>query len=256
MKLLFVLILSISIFFTVIPFNHASYSVNYLNTTINLNKNTSAYINEVIKITISNESLKQYELDRVALNLKLGKWQSIIGSTLTQHLINPRSGVYNFSFIPGPAIKNNNTHIAYLSMNYEVLNATSIKQIAPRRFKYFFNNRLFNFEHGMSGEILTPNTTLTINLLDNATDISVYPIPDIPANGLINKYNDVTSLSWIYGEPLSQFSLSFIINENIQTQVYSFFSRIFNYLGYMTYIVIIIIILLFIFYTYFKARQN
>ncbi len=256
MKLLIFLILSISIFFAIIPFNYASYFVNHLNTSVSLNKNTSAYVNEIIKITITNESLKQYELDRVALNLKLEKWQSIIGPTLTQHLINPHSGVYNFSFIPGPAIKNNKVHIAYLSMNYEVLNATSIKQIAPRRFKYFFNSKLFNFEHGMSGEILSPNTTLTIHLLNNATSISVYPIPDIPANGLINKYKNVVSLSWIYGEPLSQFSLSFIINENIQTQVSSFFLRIFNYLGYVAYIVIIIIILLFIFYTYFKARQN
>ena len=106
-----------------------------MNTTLTLNKTTSAFVNEVINVTISNESLNEYRADRGALNLKLENWQLLIGPLLTQHIINPHSGVYNFSFIPGPPILENNKYIAYLYMNYEVLNVTSVKQIAPRSFK-------------------------------------------------------------------------------------------------------------------------
>ncbi|MCL4383319.1 MAG: hypothetical protein M1168_01790 [Candidatus Marsarchaeota archaeon] len=254
MKNFILLILLLGLFFSFIQFNYASFTINHLNTTLTLNKNTSAFVNEVINVTISNESLNEYRADRGALNLKLENWQLLIGPLLTQHIINPHSGVYNFSFIPGPPILENNKYIAYLYMNYEVLNVTSVKQIAPRSFKYIFNNNVFNFEHVVSGEILPQNTTFTIKLPNGANNISIYPIPDIPANGLSTKYRNVTTLSWEYAEPLSQFSFSFIITENIQTEVYSFFLKIFNYLGFVTYIIIIAIIILFIFYTYFKAR--
>ncbi len=251
---MFFLLISILLSFSIITAN-ASFTVTHLNTTVTLNKNTSAKVTEVINIKISNESLKQYQLDRVALNLKLEEWQSLIGPTLVQHIINTRFGVSNFSFIPGPVSIQNGSNVAQLYLNYEVLNVTTVKQIAPRAFLYKFNSTVFNFEHGVSGEILPPNTTLTINLPDGTRNISVYPIPDLPANGLADKFNNITSLSWDNGEPLSKFSLNFELNENMQTEVLSFFTRIYDYLGYTSYIIIILIILLFIFYTYFKAKS-
>ncbi len=250
------LFLITSIFFSsIFIIANASFTVTHLNTTLILNKNTSAKVNEIINIHISNASLNQYQLDRIALNLKLEEWQSLIGPTLIQHIINTHSGITNFSFIPGPVLEQNGSNTAQLYMNYEVLNVTILKQIAPRTFLYKFNNTVFNFEHSVSGEILPANTTLTIDLPVGAKNISIYPIPDIPANGLTNKFRNVTSLSWTNGEPLSHFILNFELNENIQTEVTQFFTKIYNYFGYMAYVLIILIIILFIFYTYFKAKS-
>ncbi|MCL5106199.1 MAG: hypothetical protein M1331_02280 [Candidatus Marsarchaeota archaeon] len=251
---MFFLLISILLSVSAVAAN-ASFAVTHLNTTVALNKNTSAKITEVINIKISNESLKQYQLDRVALNLKLEEWQSLIGPTLVQHIINTHFGVSNFSFIPGPVSVHNGSNTAQLYLNYEVLNVTTVKQIAPRAFSYKFNSTVFNFEHGASGEILPPNTTLTIDLPLGARNISVYPIPDLPANGLADKFNNATTLSWNNGEPLSRFTLNFELNENIQTEVVSFFTRVYDYLGYASYVIVILIILLFIFYTYFKAKS-
>lgn len=240
---------------TMIPLSAASYSVTGLNVTVALNKNTSAQVTEILTVNISNSSVAQYTANRVALNLTLSGWQKIIGPLLVQHIINPTKGVYNFKFLPGSVINVNGHNIAYMLLSYEVNNVTVANQTAPRNFVYRFNPAVFNFEHGASGEVLNPNTTLTIDLPTGAQIKSVYPLPDAPPSAFTNNYANTTNVSWFYGEPLSKFTLTFVITEGIQTEVLNFFQQVYKDLGVFTYLIIAIIILAFILYAYFRVGR-
>ena len=236
---------------------NASYTVNHLSTTVVLNQNTSASVREVLTVTISNVSISQYAQDRTDLNLTLSTWQSLIGPLLVQHVINPKSGVYNFKFLPGPptpAITGQEQ--AQLLMTYDVKNVTSVNQTAPRKFVYAFNPSVLNFEHGASGVVLNPNTTLTIIVPSSAVITEIYPVPDLPIDALASNYTNVTHVSWLYQEPLSKFSLVFIIRQSIQAEVLSFFSAIYDYLGVFTYAIIAAAIFLLILYTYIKTVEK
>jgi hypothetical protein len=237
-----------------LPLSHASYTVTHLNVTIMLQSNTSAQVTELLTVEISNNSVSQYQTNRVALNLTLSEWQELIGPTLVQHIINPRTSVHNFALLPGSVIESNGVSIAYILMGYGVANVTFMNQTAPRTFVYRFNTATFNFEHGASGELLDPNTTLTVVLPKGAAIDSAYPLPDYPASAFTSGYKNTTTVSWMYGEPLSKFNLTFTITEGIQTEVVNFFVSIYDVLGAFTYVVIAILVLLFIIYAYIRVR--
>ena len=235
----------------------ASYTVTHLSTTITLNQNTSATVREVLTVTISNVSINQYAQDREALNLTLSTWQSLIGPLLVQHVINPKSGVYNFKFLPGPPTPTIiGQEQAQLLMTYNVHNATTVDEFAPRKFLYTFNPSIFNFEHGASGQVLNPNTTLTIDLPSGSRIKTIYPVPDLPIGAFAANYTNVTSVSWFYQEPLSKFTLTFLKQQSIESEVFSFFSAAYSYLGFFTYVIIAVVIIAFILYTYFKALEK
>ena len=90
---------------------------------------------------------------------------------------------------------------------------------------------MFNFEHGASGQVLNPNTTLTIVMPKGAAIKSVYPLPDYPPSAFTSNYKNTTTISWFDGEPLSKFNLNFVIIESIQTEVTSFFPSIYQSAG-------------------------
>lgn len=234
---------------------YASYHISNINVSVGLNPNTTAKVNETLTLVISNESLSQYSTDRAALNLTISRWQSIIGPSLVQHLINPTSGVRNFNFIPGPAIKNGSSYVAYIVMTYSVLNATSINQTAPRNFVYTFNPNIFNFEHGASGEVLSPNTTLTISMPAGSQIMSVYPLPDYPAYAFVKNYTNVTTIAWNAQEPLSKFNLKFVVKESIRDEVDKFFAAVYSKLGYFSYVIIALFIVALFAYVYIKASR-
>ncbi|MGC8478775.1 MAG: hypothetical protein ACP5NE_02515 [Candidatus Micrarchaeia archaeon] len=235
--------------------SYGSYAVTNLNTTVLLNPNTSASVKEVLTVYISNESIQQYSTDRIALNLTLSEWQSLIGPMLTQHIINPKLGVYNFRMLPGAVTRKGSGGEAYILMSYNVPNVTSVEQTGPRSFRYSFNPNVLNFEHGASGEVLPANTTLNIVIPAGASITSVYPVPDSPASGITNNYMNVTEVSWFYGEPLSKFTLTFVITESLQEEVARAFQGVYAYLGIFSYVIIALVILLFIIYAYVKAGR-
>ncbi|EET90326.1 MAG: hypothetical protein UNLARM2_0181 [Candidatus Micrarchaeum acidiphilum ARMAN-2] len=231
----------------------ASYTVTYLNTTVYLNANTSARVVEILNLSISNSSISQYRTDRLALNLTLSTWQSLVGPELVEHIINPKSGVYKFEFLPGPLMVDYNGAHTYLMMNYYVKNVTSVTETGPRLFKYTFNPDVFNFEHAASGQVLPQNTSFTIVFPNTSTISSVYPIPDYPAKGFTSGYSNVTKISWNNGEPLSKFTLTFYTHESLQEEVINFFKGIYGALGMFTYVIIAAVILVLIMYTYLKV---
>jgi hypothetical protein len=239
-----------------LPVASASYTVTHLNVTISLNENTSAQVNEVLTVSMTNSSVVQYSVNRVALNLTLSNWQSIIGPSLVEHVINPGGSIYNFRFLPGPeVIANGNQSTAYILLSYTVNNVTTVNQTAPRTFVYSFKPEVFNFEHAASGEVLAPDTTLTIDLPDGAVVKSLYPLPDYPLSGFATNYAGVTSFSWMYGEPLEKFALAFVITESVQAEVANFFAGVYKTLGVFTYVIIAAVVLGFILYTYLKAGR-
>ena len=234
---------------------YASYTVANLNVTVGLNKNTTGQVTEVFTVLVSNSSVSQYSTDRIALNLTLSDWQNLVGQTLVQHIINPTSGVHNFKFLPGPIARNGTNNVALILMSYSVNNVTHVNQTAPRTFYYNFNPRVFNFQHGASGQVLSPNTTLTFVMPDGASVKSVYPLPDAPASAFTNNYANITTVSWFYGEPLSKFTFSFVTIEGLQTEVLTFFESVYNFFGIFTFVIIIAVILLFIVYTYLRVGR-
>ena len=238
-----------------LPVANATYTVSHLNVTMNLNRNTSAQVNEMLTVIISNDSVNQYSTSRVALNLTLSNWQSIIGSSLVEHIINPNGGIYNFRFFPGPVVNMNNQNIAYVLLSYTIGNVTTVNQTAPRTFLYTLQPKVFNFQHGSNGEFLNRNTTLTINLPGGAVVKTVYPLPDYPTSAFTNNYANTTSMSWSSGEPLSKFTLAFVMTEGVQTEVTNFFLGIYKTLGIFVYVIIAAAIVAFILYTYLKAGK-
>ncbi len=252
-----ILVLSLSVLGILLlaPMANASYAIKNLNVTVTLNQNTSAQVTEILQVTISNASVSQYSTNRVALNLTLSEWQSIIGTQLEQHIISPNSSVYNFKFLPGPVTKENGQSMANIILAYGVSNVTFINETAPRIFQYRFNPRVFNFAHGVSGEVLSQNTTLTMVLPQGSEIISVYPIPDLPVFAFSNGYKNITTISWLFGEPLSKFTLVFTIRQSLQAEVEGFFSKIYQTLGIFTYIIIAGAVMFFILYIYQRASK-
>jgi hypothetical protein len=238
----------------VLPAPVASYTVTHLNVTLLLNRNTSAQVTELLTVELSNSSVSQYLTNRVALNLTLSDWQALIGPLLVQHVINPSTSVHNFKLLPGSVMSSNGINTAYILMGYTVSNVTSMNQTAPRTFVYDFNSNVFNFEHGASGQVLNPNTTLTIVLPKGSVIESVYPLPDYPPSAFTSNYKNTTTISWLYSEPLSKFNLTFVIMENIQTEVTNFFADIYHVLGAFTYVIIAIVVLLVFLYAYLRVR--
>jgi hypothetical protein len=236
-----------------LPLANASYTVKSINVTMSLSPNTSAQVTEIMHITISNESVKQYSTNRVALNLTLSEWQQLIGPSLVQHIINPNSSVYDFKFLPGPVVDVNGQHTANIILAYSVNNVTFVSQVAPREYQYRFNSKVFNFAHGVSGEVLSQNTTLKMVLPTGASIVSVYPIPDLPVYSFTYQYKNVTEISWLYGEPLSAFTLVFDIRQSLPNEVESFFAALYKYLGIYSYVIIAGAIVLSILYIYRKA---
>ena len=234
----------------------ASYTVTNLNTTIVLNKNNTAQVTELLEMVVSNSSIPQYETDRVALNLTLSTWQTIIGSDLIQHVLNPRSGVQDFRFLPGPLVMTSGGNgKAVLLMVYLVSNATSVVQVGPRIFLYAFNESVFNFEHTQIGVVLPRDTTLNIILPRGSIIESVYPIPDAPTSSFSNNYKNVTALSWFNGEPLAKFSLTYEIEESLGEEVVGFFANVYRVFGFFSYLLIALVIIGLVLYTYFKASS-
>lgn len=233
---------------------NSSFSVQGINTTVQLYPNTTGHVTEIINISVSNQSVSQYSTDRVALNLTLSDWQSLVGPQLVEHIINPKSSSYGFHFIPGPMQKGPNGNYAYLLLSYNVPNVTTLTRTGPRTFAYAFSPSVFNFEHGASGQVLPYDTTLQIILPAGSQIQTVYPIPDYPTVGFTNGYKNVTSLLWFNGEPLSKFTLRFTITESLSSEVSAFFLQLYGILGIWTYVIVAVAIVLFVTYTYLRAR--
>ncbi len=234
----------------------ASYTVTHVTTQVTLNVNTSASVRETYTVVITNASISQYQSARSALNLTLSNWQDIIGPTLTQHIINPKTGVYGFELFPGPITTSiTGQQEADVLISYGVRNVTSVDEIAPRVFQHTFNDDVFNFAHGVSGEVLPANYTLTIVLPNDAGIKSIYPLPDSPPNLLANNFMNVTMMSWFSQEPLSKFLLVYTTHQTIEGEVSSFFTAAYNFFGFFTYVIIILIVLFFILYTYLKIEK-
>ncbi len=233
--------------------SYASYTIQNLNVTVQLNQNTSAQVTEVLHVMISNQSVSQYNTNRIAFNLTLSEWQTLIGPLLVQHILSPSYSVYNFKLLPGPAIASGNGGVANITMEYGVKNVTFVNETGPRTFQYVFNPKVFNFEHGASGEVLLPNTTLTIDVPQGGKILSAYPIPDLPQDAITTDYRNVTSASWKYGEPLSKFTLIFQTRQSLEEEVLQFFGKVYSTLGLFTYLIIIVVAALFILYVYRRA---
>lgn len=256
-KLLLLIVLSCSI----LGVASASYQVTHINVNMSLNSNTSAHINETIAVLISNQSVQQYTTNRAALNLTLSKWQALIGPQLVQHIINPTGSIYNFKFLPGPAITGQNSnsgsmYTAYMIMSYDVNNVTTVNQISPRTFEYTLNPKVFNFNHAASGEILSQNTTFNIRIPNGAIIKAVYPVPDSPAYAFATNYKNITDVAWSNSEPFNSFSFVFVIGQSIRGEVGQFISGAYDVFGIYTYLLIVLVIVGFILYIYYRASVN
>jgi uncharacterized protein YpmB len=236
---------------------NAYYNVTFINTTLILNGNSSAHVVETFNIYVSNSSMQQYTQNRNAVGISLSDWQNIIYTTqLTQHIINAHHSTYGFTFLPGPLITEVNGGDTIFTMSYYVNNVTSIKNVAPRQFEYTFNDTLFNFENTANGQVLPADVRLNIIIPTGSEALLLYPLPDLPAPAVINDYKNNTAFSWFSGEPLSQFSFSFIATQSLQTEVLSYFSDIYGNYKVAIYLVVIVAIALAIVYVYLKSGRE
>lgn len=236
---------------------HAYFNVTYLNTTVVLNTTTSAHVVEKLGVYLSNTSTNQYVQDRQAINLTLSDWQKVLGTALlTEHIIGPNSSISRFTLLPGPIIyAQNGGGTAVITFSYDVHNVTTIRNIAPRKFDYTFNDNLFNFEHTAGGQALFPNTRLIMVIPNGAEVISVFPAPDYPLSDYVGNYSNATVFSWYAGEPLSKFQFSYIVTQTLQAEVLAYFDGIYRSYSWLIYLAMAAVIIAVAAYAYFSLRR-
>jgi len=236
---------------------NAYFNVTYLNTTVVINNNGSAHVVESLNLFISNSSIAQYQQDRQAINFTISNWQAALNTNLlVEHILNPKSSVYGFTFLPGPINYAQSNGFAQLTLNYYVSNVTTITAIAPRKFQYDFNNSVFNFVHTASGQSLSQASKLNIIVPKGAQIVSIYPVPDSPRLSFINNYTGSTLFSWYSQEPLSTFTFSYIITQSPGQEVSNFFSGIYtNYISLLLVILTIVVIALLV-YLYIRVSNT
>lgn len=237
---------------------NAYYNVTYLNTTMIMKANSSAYIIETYNLYVSNSSMQQYIQSRNSVNLSLTGWEKILNTLeLTFHIVSKHHSPYDFTFLPGPLVSQfGGGGTASLTMSYYINNITTIKNVAPRKFTYTFNSSVFNFLDTISGEALPNNTRFNIIIPDGSQEYTIYPQPDLPLPSPRDVYTNVTEFSWFSEEPLSQFNFSFVTTESMQQEVFNFFSNF--YIAYKEdiYIVAVIAIVAAIAYLYLRSGMS
>ncbi|MDE1804255.1 MAG: hypothetical protein KGH59_00520 [Candidatus Micrarchaeota archaeon] len=235
---------------------HAYFNVTYLNTTVVLNQNGSAHVTEALNLFISNSSIAQYQQDKQAINFTLSNWQAALGTNLlVEHILNPKSSVYGFEFLPGPinyAIRNASS---VLTMSYYVNNITTISNIAPRKFQYAFNDSVFNFVHTATGQSLPPSARLNIVVPKGAQIVSIYPVPEYPNVAFVSNYTGAPLLSWYSQDPLSTFALTYIVSESPGAEVSSFFTHIYSNYNSLLLILLGAIIIAILVYLYIRVSN-
>lgn len=234
----------------------AYFNATYLSTTVFLTNSTTAHVIEGVQVYISNASVSTYNQDRQAFNLSLNSWQGVIGSPfLTQHILNPKSSISNFTFLPGPITPaSNGAGYASLTMSYDARNLTGVVGIAPRQFEYTLNGSSFNFVHTASGQSLLPNTRLTLTVPNGTQVVTIYPLPDFPQPNSFGKYVG-TSFSWFSGEPLQGFNFVYIVKQTPQQEVVQYFSSVYRNYKTLIYILLILILAAIAAYLYIRILR-
>ncbi|HVA82623.1 MAG TPA: hypothetical protein VNF06_00470 [Candidatus Aquilonibacter sp.] len=236
---------------------NANFNVTSLNTTVVLNTNGSAHVVESLTLFISNTSIAQYQQDRQAINFTLTNWQTAVNTNLlVEHILNPKSSVYGFTFLPGPILYSGSSGNAQLTLSYFVNNVTSIKTIAPRKFLYSFNDSVFNFVHTASGQSLPKISKLNIIVPKGSQIVSIYPVPDYPSLSFISNYTGSTTFTWNSEEPLSTFSFTYILTQSPGQEVTAFFSTLYSNYSALLIIISGIIILAVLVYLYIRVSNS
>ncbi len=232
----------------------AYFNATYLSTTVFLKNSTTAHVVEGVQVYISNSSISTYNQDRQAFNLSLGSWQRALGGSpyLTQHILNPKSSISNFTFLPGPITPaSNGGGYASLTMSYDASNVTSVVSVAPRQFEYTLNNSVFNFVHTASGQSLLPSARLTILVPNGTQVVTIYPLPDFPQPNQFGKYSG-TSFSWYSGEPLQNFNFVYITTQTPEQEVVQFFNYVYDNYSALVYALVVLAVAAIAAYIYFR----
>lgn len=232
---------------------YAYYNITFSNTTVILNQNQSAHVVEQFNLFVSNSSLTQYLTNRNAVGLTLNYWEQIIYTNLlTEHIVGAGHNIYNFEFLPGPLVQQQNGGQAVLTINYYVNNVTMVTNAAPRKFEYTFNASLFNFENTANGETLPSNSRLNLIIPKGSIAVAIYPLPDSPQQNFIGNYTNATAFSWYSGEPLSGFTFQYVTTQSVHDEVVSYFDGIYKNYSSELYLGVVIIVGLVAAYGYSK----
>ena len=251
-RIFVILLLALSIFMSA---PKAYFNITYTTTTVSLSNSTTAHVVETLDLYVSNSSMSQYNQDRQAVNLTLSGWQQVIGTgSLVEHVFNPKSSIYNFTFLPGPLTSSGNGAYAILTMSYYAHNVTSVEAIQPRQFEYTFNNSVFNFQHTASGQSLFSNSKLVL-LIPNSSSVNVvYPAPDFPTPNSYGQYNG-TMFIWSGGEPLQKFTFTYVVYETPQQEVLKYFINFYNSNSRAIFVMIILFFAVLLVYIYIRVFQ-
>ncbi|VVB76879.1 Uncharacterised protein [uncultured archaeon] len=239
------------------PRVNASFNVTYLTTSVTFTNSTTAHVVEMIDLHATDASVGQYQQYRQAFNLSLSDWQQGIGSSLmVQHIINPKSSISNFTFLPGPMSISGHDGYAVLTLNYYAKNVTSMAVIGPRKFQYAFNATSFSFMHTASGQSLFPNAKLVLTTPAGSSLISVYPAPDFPQPNKQGAYADSNNtFTWSSGEPLQKFTFVYVTTETPQQEVVNYFTSIYQGYSALIYAAAALILAAIIIYIYIKVAR-
>ncbi len=237
--------------------SHAFYNITFVNTTVILSGNSSAHVIETFNLYVSNASVLQYTQNRDAIGLSLSDWQNILYTNLlTQHIVSQKRSTYGFTFLPGPLVSQFGGGQALLTMSYDVNNVTTVRNIAPRKFEYTFNDSVFNFIDTVNGQALPSNVRLNLVIPERSQILMVYPLPDLPSPSSLGDYKNLTTFSWFSGEPLSQFSFSFVSTQSLQGEVLGYFSSIYNAYKIVLYAILIAAIAAILIYVYLHSGRT
>ncbi|MFA5107934.1 MAG: hypothetical protein WC492_00155 [Candidatus Micrarchaeia archaeon] len=231
----------------------ADFELRTLTVTITMNPDGTAHATEEAVLFITgNQSINLYE-DSVVFN-DLSSWTTRTGiSDLRTHVSRAYVEISDLRVRPQPVSKCNNlaqTCYASLILDYDITpislqqgGIVSANLYKPRTTKYSLRSEVFSFPRTKTDDIILPKgTTLEMILPASASLISFSRVPDnVQDEQSMFRFDSKTSstqyfgtvrvFSWS-GQTLSQFTLSYDIEQSLEEEITSFFSyvqtRIFN----------------------------
>lgn len=224
-----------------------NFELRALNVSITLNPDGTAHVVEEAHLFINtSQSIELYKQSRTVNDLSSWTARTEI-SDLRTHLSRAYVEISNLQVRPGTVQNCNNvaeTCYASLVLDYDVypirgktaglLDASMYK---PRTTKYSLRNEVFTFNRSKTDDIiLSKNMAIFVAVPDDATRITFSKVPDNfnDADILLFKFDSKTGNNYYYGQKrsfewsgqtLSQFGMSYELEQSLEDEITQFFSQ-------------------------------
>ncbi|MFH1447473.1 MAG: hypothetical protein ABIG39_01300 [Candidatus Micrarchaeota archaeon] len=220
---------------------HGEFQQNNLSVTVDLNQDGSAYVKEIVRISMNSGSPIIYDTAISTAN-DLSSWRTKTNLDLRFHFNRDVVDITDVTILPQPrdscsgCVKDVCTQcFGTIIMRYRlgpIANKSEsgivfMNHFKPRTINYTINPEAISFESSSSGNIILPeNTRFTINVPAGAIVTKLNPLPKEIGGGVELPIHNISSFSWSGRTQLSTFEFSFQIEEPLSVEVLDFFMSV------------------------------